>query len=173
MGTAPKRTAQAIYLFPDAGIGHQLRDTCHSWDRISQLEMKRFDLTAPMWLVMRALMLEDGLTQKELVEHAALTQSSTSTLLSRLLARGLVVSSASDEDGRVVRYFITTKARSLFKELGPDLIRLRHRLIKGFSEEEIATLMDLLLRVKRNCIQPDATEPMRAPAVNRTASKRR
>jgi DNA-binding MarR family transcriptional regulator len=131
-------------------IGHQLRETYNAWVRHSEKELKQFDLTLTMSLVLIRLWLENALTQKELIEHTALMQSGTSGVLKTLVSRGLVLSRPGKEDGREVRYSLTRKGLTLVERLAPVSLGVRELALRGLTSEEVRQVQELLGRIKAN-----------------------
>ena len=136
--------------FDSSSIGFQLRDTYNAWVRSSQGIFGRFGITFTMWLLLLRLWQEKGLTQKELIDHAALMQSSTSTVINKLTRLGLVNMQISSLDRRKVRYFLSVKGRSMVHRLTPTAVELRSTALKNFSPQEVSLLGNLLSRIKHN-----------------------
>jgi DNA-binding MarR family transcriptional regulator len=131
-------------------IGHQLRSTYNAWVRHSDKEFDRFGITTTMHLVLVRLWLEDALTQKELVEHTALMQSGTSSVLSRLVKRGLVAGKAGATDGREVRYSLTKKGLGMIASIAPVAMGIRKLASRGLEQEEIRQVQKILGRIQAN-----------------------
>lgn len=90
----------------------------------------------------------DGATMSELAEALELVPSAISGLVQRMEASGWVTRSASADDGRSQRVWMTPAAT----ELLPTLLRVNQRingqLTQGFSDEELATVARWLSHVR-------------------------
>jgi len=60
-------------------------------------------LTVPQQALMRALIVSNGLSLKELSRHLSLAHSTVSGIVDRLEKRGLLVRQADNSDGRITR----------------------------------------------------------------------
>ncbi|MFD0885072.1 MarR family winged helix-turn-helix transcriptional regulator [Streptosporangium algeriense] len=71
-------------------------------------------------------------------------------LLDRLEAKGLILRSPRLGDRRSVVIELTGEGRELVPRLMPVFGRIAHRLLEGFSEEEVEQLLTLLQRMLGN-----------------------
>jgi MarR family transcriptional regulator for hemolysin len=103
-----------------------------------------------MWFFVRALSKEEGLSQTQLMERAGLLQPATSAALKQMAQMGLIVRRDDPSDGRMARFFLTPKSRTLLKKLFPAAARVRERAVVDFTEAELEQLRSLLRRMKTN-----------------------
>jgi len=85
----------------------------HAFTRFYKPLLDALDLTYPQYLVFLVLWERDGLTVKALGEKLFLDSGTTTPLLKRLDARGLVERRRDEEDERQVRIFLTASGRAL------------------------------------------------------------
>ncbi|SHF43888.1 MarR family winged helix-turn-helix transcriptional regulator [Desulforamulus putei] len=91
---------------------------------------------------------QDGLTVTELGDKLFLKASTITSLVDRMERDGLVRRERNQEDRRVVRIFLTEKAKNL-KEQFPGFEEYIQDKIKGhFTEEELETLIKLLSKLE-------------------------
>jgi MarR family transcriptional regulator, organic hydroperoxide resistance regulator len=111
--------------------------------RMGELFSRRiasFGVTLPMYRVMAALW-ENG--DQRLSDLSVVTTTEISTL-SRLVGemkrKGLVTRSRLEDNGRTVAINLTSKGKSLVKELMPIALHFEDVAISNFSESEISRL---------------------------------
>ncbi|GAB6179204.1 hypothetical protein JCM14036_05230 [Desulfotomaculum defluvii] len=102
---------------------------------------------APL-LALKRLWDQDGLTITELSDKLFLKASTITSLIDRMERDGLVHRERNQDDRRVVRVYLTNKAKEL-KEQYPGLDRLINEKIAGkMSDKEIENLVTLLKKLE-------------------------
>jgi MarR family transcriptional regulator, organic hydroperoxide resistance regulator len=131
-------------------VGFELRRADRAVEADLQARLSSVGLQIGMWLYLRALWREDGLTQTELSWRIGARKPTTLDQLRRMQKRGLIRFGRSTEDKRRVSVFLTEEGRTLKARLLP-LAKLNHdAALQGFSAEEVETLYDLLHRIRSN-----------------------
>jgi len=106
-------------------------------------------LTRPQWVLLTALWRRDGLTVGELAGYYRDSNAVMTRLLDRMAESGLIDRRNDPDDRRIVRIFLTGKAKRLsslldfYKEINDSMLR-------GFTEKEKETLFALLEKVIAN-----------------------
>ena len=133
------------------GIAFLLRETYGAFAREFQVTLADAGITMSMFFFLHALSRKDGLSQRELMEAAGLMQPATSSALKGMEEMRLISRQTDGEDGRVVRFYLTAKARSLFeKKIVSASARLRERALVDFSAAEEQQLRSMLRRMRVN-----------------------
>ena len=83
-----------------------------TFSRAVACKVAEYDLTAPQFGVMEALLHKGPLSLGELAEKLLVTGGNVTYVMDRLEAQGLVVRERSGDDRRVVRAHLTSKGRS-------------------------------------------------------------
>ncbi len=110
----------------------------------------------------------DGIAQNVLAQALHITPPSASNTLQRMERDGWVARSRDADDQRVVRVFLTEKAKLLRSEARRSFQQLDRELTAVLPEEERAMLMDLLLKVHRHLDQASENPtPCRRPFFDR------
>ena len=86
-------------------------------------------------------------TQTEITEKAEFDKGQVSRIVDRLISEGLLVSESDTEDKRVLRLHLTAAGREMMARLIPVMRQRQSHLLSPFSQEELATLHDLLDRL--------------------------
>lgn len=88
------------------------------------------------------------LTPAQLTRSSMVTSGAITQRLDRLEARGLVIRTPSETDGRVVDVSLTDAGRALIDQVVPDHVATGRQLLAGLDEtdrEDLARLMRKLL----------------------------
>lgn len=88
--------------------------------------------------------------QKDIEEHFTITRSTTSKVLRLMEQKGLIQRQTVLQDARLKKIVLTQKAWELQGLMHEDGQKLEHTLLRGFTEEEIATLYSNIQRMKEN-----------------------
>lgn len=133
------------------GIAFLLRETYGVFAREFQATLADAGITMSMFFFLHALSRKDGLSQRELMEGAGLLQPATSSALKGMEELRLISRQTDAEDGRVVRFYLTAKARTLFeKKILPASAELRDRALVDFSAAEVEQFRNMLRRMRTN-----------------------
>ena len=104
-------------------------------------------------LVLSTLAIHDGINQLELVRQTHLRPPTVSVIIKKMEAEGLVERKSDPEDLRAVRVYLTEEGRRLDQENIRRIRCLDARSLRGFREEEITLLMDLLPKLRDNLLE--------------------
>ncbi|HEY2231696.1 MAG TPA: MarR family transcriptional regulator [Xanthobacteraceae bacterium] len=131
-------------------IGLELRRTDRAVEADLQARLASIGLQIGMWLYLRALWHEDGLTQSELARRVRASKPTTLAQLRRMELRGLIRFERRSKDKRLVRVRLTPEGRALKPKLLP-IARLNHNAaLAGFKKAEMEMLFNALARIRKN-----------------------
>jgi DNA-binding MarR family transcriptional regulator len=131
-------------------IGLELRRTDRVVEADLQARLASVGLQIGMWLYLRALWHENGLTQTELSRRVRASKPTTLDQLRRMELRGLIRFERRSPDKRLVTVHLTEEGRALRPKLLP-IARLNHNTaLAGFKKAEIEMLFDALRRIRKN-----------------------
>lgn len=100
--------------------------------------------------ILRELSIKDGVYQLDLAESTHLKPPTVSVTLGKLEANGVIFRTVDPMDLRATKVYLTDKGRAINNELRDRLHAADAAALEGLSEEETATLLSLLERVKDN-----------------------
>ena len=125
--------------------------------RLFHARMRTYDLDGVMSqesarLIMRVLSREDGCSQLDLVHKTHLKPPTVSVTLRRLEEEGLVRREQDPSDMRVVRVYLSEGGRAHNERVRERLKCIDATLMKGFSEDETACLLQFLERMRDNIL---------------------
>jgi DNA-binding MarR family transcriptional regulator len=142
--------ADSADLRPGKSAGYLVRDTHLLFAKALRTRLQTHQITPGQWYFLRALWVEEGLSQRELSRRVGTTEPTTVSAL-RLLARnGMIERVRNPKDRRTINIFLTDRARAMKAELMPVAIEVNDVATTGLSDEEFTQLRALLQKVREN-----------------------
>jgi DNA-binding MarR family transcriptional regulator len=92
----------------------------------------------------------DGVPQREISRAMHLRPASVTNMLQRMERNGWITRSRDEHDQRIVRVYLTAKAKDVRKEARLVFRRMEDELSCVYTKEEMATLRQLLLKLHRH-----------------------
>ncbi|MBR2354741.1 MAG: winged helix-turn-helix transcriptional regulator [Clostridia bacterium] len=109
-------------------------------------------------LVLSVLAIEDGKSQRELVERTHLRAPSVSTIVKKMVEVGMVELKHDEKDLRVNRLYLTDFGKTVDRQMIERIKRVDARGLEGLSKEENETLMCLLTKIRDNLLNDEKGE---------------
>lgn len=171
MTTSEKRrkpaTSPADYPLGQS-VGASIRFTYRRLIQELQEHLAPYDIPPGMWFFLRALWLEEGLTQRELSERAGALDAATVEQLHGMERRGLIERRRSTEDRRKVHIYLTPQGRALKREMLDIAPTVNAIATAGISPKELDVLRAVLSRIRENLAarrtaRADEAKPPRRP----------
>lgn len=131
-------------------LARLIRLAARAFNRSLQLRLQTEGVTFGQWIFLRILWVEDGLSQRELSDRAHLTEPTTHTAISRLMAQGLIERRNVGKNKRRQHSFLTEKGRALRERLEPLALEANELAVTGLDEEEREILRHGLLTIIEN-----------------------
>lgn len=127
-------------------------------DRLSgevTLFLKGRGISAPQYNALRILRGAgpDGLPSLAVAQRMVARVPDITRLLDRLAAKGWLRRTRSTEDRRVVMARITPKGRRIVDALDDPIVAFQQALLDHMTEEELATLNDLLAKARNSDLE--------------------
>jgi MarR family transcriptional regulator, organic hydroperoxide resistance regulator len=112
--------------------------------------MSRHGVRVGQNLVIDALAADDGLTPGELAQRLQVTTPTIVKMATRMEAAGLLTRRRDEQDARLVRLYLTDRARSVHGLIEEELDRLEKQATSDLTPEERRHLEGALVKVIRN-----------------------
>ncbi len=130
--------------------GHLISLAARGFARLSEARLKPLGFGVGHLPVLVAL--RDGQvgSQRELAQFARIEQPSMAQMLARMERDGLIRREPDPTDGRSSRISLTPAARTGFPEACVVLLQGNREALSGFSDQEAAQLVALLIRLMAN-----------------------
>ena len=151
----PKKADDEIWLDPNESPGYLVRGTNLSVGNALRRNLSSYGMTLGQYYFMRALWIEEGLSQRELSDRVGTTEPTTASVLRLLEKNGLVRRVRNRRDRRTINIFPTPKGRNLKNELLNMAIKINEIATSGFSATEVETLKRLMREMKNNLDQDE------------------
>jgi DNA-binding MarR family transcriptional regulator len=136
-------------------IALDLRAAYWAMHRRADAHFGRRGVTADQFVLLAALAVRDGITQKELVCRASSDPNTVRAMLVLLEDRGLVARGRHPSDGRARSVILTRKGRRTYERLWAENEPFRDRLLALFRPDEAKALVEFLTRISEALAQPD------------------
>ena len=137
-------------LRAEQSVGYLMRRAGSSISQQIDRQLTEHDLTHAQWLPLYKLLKGHCQTLAEMARDLQLDAGALSRALDKLEAKGLVHRVRSTVDRRVVQVALTDAGRRQAQVVPPVLSNVLNAHLKGFSEAEWHTLIDLLSRMVAN-----------------------
>lgn len=115
-------------------------------ERAGQAQLREWGLNMGQFDVLAHIGASEGLSQGELARSLLVTKGNVAQLIAKLEGRGLVLRRS---EGRAKRLYLTGLGRELYEEVVPAHEDFIEKRFEALSEEERATLHELLRKLDR------------------------
>lgn len=88
--------------------------------------------------------------QKDLEQHLQIRKSTTSTLVQRMLAKGLLATQPAPQDSRAKQLLLTDLARQQIHQIDTSAREVERHLRQGISDADLATFLRVIWQIKKN-----------------------
>jgi DNA-binding MarR family transcriptional regulator len=118
-----------------------------------KLAKEGFTLTREQWVVLARLYYADNMVQSELANITERDKTTLTRLLNNMEKKGYLQREIASTDKRRRMVSLTTKGRQCFEDSMPVMNDIIERLHKGFSDSEIQTAIQLIIKFKENILK--------------------
>lgn len=164
-----KRKARGAYdhLRLEETVGFLLSDVTRTMTRTFSARIAAHGVGMGIFVFLRILWEEDGLTQNDLAARARMRGPSAAAALHELERRGFIWRKSDPHDRRKIRVILSAEGRKLYNVVMPVIETTNQAMLAGFSAGEQAALKRMLHRMRRNL----APEPAVAVPEKKRAAK--
>lgn len=113
-------------------------------------QAKGYDVTPEQWAVLNRLWEQDGLSQVELAERTFKDKPGTTRILNLLEKKKIVVRRPDEDDGRVLRVFLTKTGKDLKEKLIPCAEEVLVKSGRNLTKEQISQFKQTLNQMLDN-----------------------
>jgi DNA-binding MarR family transcriptional regulator len=131
-------------------VGYLVRDANRAFQRLLEKRVAPHGVTRGQWYFLRALWVEDGLSQRELSARVGMMEPTTVIALRGMEKVGLVRRKRSATDRRVTKVYLTAKSRRLRDRLLQISHGLNDTSVEGLSAADIARFRRIIIRMTEN-----------------------
>lgn len=131
-------------------IGYYIKVIQRNLNNLYNRKLEKYDLTNAQLCIIWTLLKNDGLTQREVAEHANITPATLTELVDSLVSKGFIIRMHDEKDARAKRLFLTEEGKKLKDILIETTNFMEECLCKDFSEEERLLLLSWLKKMYKN-----------------------
>ena len=131
-------------------IGRLIYFTAQEMSNFAEKVLKPYDLTLEQFHLLKNMVEDKGLTQRELGEIANKKPANMTRILDRLEKKGLMVRRHNPEDRRVAMVYLTGKGHELMAKVRGGFEDFSKRLILKTSEKDQETTRKVLQQISQN-----------------------
>jgi len=115
---------------------------------LSTIYNSRFGVTIPEWRVLAGLSQRSPMSATELGAHTNMDKPRVSRALRRMESRGLLDRRTDPKDQRVAVLRLTSKGRSIYRQIEPLALNWQDQLLACLDEREQEIFTDLLNKLE-------------------------
>jgi DNA-binding MarR family transcriptional regulator len=156
---------------PNDRLAHLVKDATRALLRALQMRLSDHEVSLGHWTFLRVLWETDGLTQRELSEHAGVMEPTTFSALQAMERLGYVTRRRLSDDKKKVFVFLTPAGRLLKHKLVPLAEDVNEIAIRGTKAVDVATTRQTLLTIIENLAADEATNHGRIPSTREIARR--
>ena len=132
-------------------MGFVVNTTAKAFQRSFDIELrKNAGVSLSQWRVVGALVLQPGLTQKEIAAKVGVEGATLVPIIDKMEKEGLLKRKLDSSDRRINRIYLTTKADSLWESMIECALRIRKSSTKNISESDIQVTLETLRKISKN-----------------------
>ncbi len=141
---------QVTQYAPSESLGYLVRATNRAFQLGLQERLAAFDIKVGAWYFLRALWIEDGLTQKALSDRANVLESTAVPALNAMEKQGLIRRRRSQQDRRKIHVHLTAKGKRLEAKVMPSAQQVNKQASKHLSGADLATFKRVARQLATN-----------------------
>ncbi len=119
------------------------------WSTLEKL-MNEINLHSGQVFVLLSLFKEDGQSQIELSKNLNLAPPTVNKMVKNLVEDNFVITKGDDEDGRILRTFLTQKSFDSRMLIEEQWLKIENQILLDFTETEKLILFQLFDKLERN-----------------------
>ena len=139
-----------VWLDPATSAGYLVRDTHLAFAKALRGRLLPYDMTTGQYFFLRALWIEEGLSQRELSRRVGTTEPTTASAMRILDKKGLVRRVRNAGDRRTVNIFLTARGRRLKNRLLAHARDINEAAQADISAGDLERGFEVLRAMKRN-----------------------
>lgn len=113
-------------------------------------QVARLNVTRSRWSLISVVSHRPGATQREIADMLEMSEASAGRLIDRLCNEGLLERHARDDDRRARAIYLSDGAEPIMADMAAAARVLEDEVFRGFSEEDLSRLGELLDRMYAN-----------------------
>ena len=129
------------------GILREIGMIARALDSISNIEFKEYDLTKGQYLYLVRICENPGIIQEKLAEMIKVDRTTAARAIKKLEINGFIEKKEDKHNKKIKKLFSTDKGKNVYPLIKRENDYSNIVALEGFSEREVETIFNLLLRV--------------------------
>lgn len=142
--------AMSVKYPNDEWTGSLVRRISRNLTNILDQKLSHLGITSSQVRILASLWNQDGLTQKDLVQKIGIRPASLTKIIDGMVSKGWLNRRPDPKDGRFNRIYLTQQGKEVRIIVNSKVEEAEEIMLKDFSEEEMAVLKKMLLRMMNN-----------------------
>lgn len=134
----------------DEWTGSLVRRVSRNLTNILDQKLAHLGITSSQVRILASLWMQDGQTQKDLVQKIGIRPASLTKIIDGMVAKGWLTRKPDAKDGRFNRIYLTRQGKEVRMAVNNKVEEVEEILLKDFSKDETAILNKFLLRLMNN-----------------------
>jgi DNA-binding MarR family transcriptional regulator len=135
---------------PKDRLAHIIKDATRGLVRALTVRLAEHGVSFGHWTFLRILWAHDGITQRELSEHAGVMEPTTFSAIKAMEKLGYVTRKQLPDNRKNVYVYLTPKGRALKAKLVPLAVEVNDIAVRGVPAEELAATRRVLVAMLEN-----------------------
>jgi len=145
-----------------------LRRAWYSLNQAFRRRTAHLEITPDQFTVMRSLLENDGLTQRELTQLMSSDPNTIASLLERMEKAGLLVRKSHEKDRRANRLHLEPAGKRKYEEAREIALRLQKEVLSVLPEDQRESFLSHLALVADACLSAAENSPRKRSAIRET-----
>jgi DNA-binding MarR family transcriptional regulator len=149
---------------PNDRLAHLVKDATRALVRALQARLAGYNVSFGHWAFLRILWEHDGLTQRELSEHAGVMEPTTFAALKAMERLGYILRQRVGGDKKKLYVFLTPNGKRLKERLVPLAETVNKIAVQGVKRADVTTTREVLLAIIANLAQDEIANNLPIPS---------
>jgi MarR family transcriptional regulator for hemolysin len=137
----------------ETSVGFIVNSTAKAFQKALDSELrKNVGVTISQWRVIATLVLQPGLTQKEIADKVGIEGATLVPVIDKMEKEGFLKRKPDSKDRRVNRIYLTPKADSLWNSMTECALRIRKVSTKDIPDDQIKSTLETLRKISKNLL---------------------
>lgn len=137
----------------ETSVGFIVNSTAKAFQKALDSELrKNVGVTISQWRVIATLVLQPGLTQKEIANKVGIEGATLVPVIDKMEKEGFLKRKPYSKDRRVNRIYLTPKADSLWNSMTECALRIRKVSSKDIPEDQLKSTLETLRKISKNLL---------------------
>jgi DNA-binding MarR family transcriptional regulator len=133
-------------------VGYYIKKISNNFENSKRTNCVKYDITSQQTSILLYLFnhLDEKVNQKTLEHYYEISSATISGIITRMEAKNLIVRIPNPDDKRDKLITLSVKGEETANAIKKSILDLEAKIVKGFDDNEIKTLLSFLERMSMN-----------------------